>query len=105
MASPSPLAGPLKSIADLVLAQLGEVVRAAVREEMARVLGEVQPAATEVLLDTRAAVKFTGRSASTLRRWRALGLPAIQTEAGGKLIYSRADLIDFLRAQATSRES
>lgn len=105
MDSPSPLTGPLKSIADSVLAQFGEVVRAVMREEMTRAIGEVRPAATEDLLDTRAAVKFTGRSASTLRRWRALGLPAIQTEAGGKLIYSRADLIEFLRAQSAGRTS
>ncbi len=101
MAAPHFLDGVVQHLFDTLSDRIAEVVRESVRTELTNNASRPAPHPDE-LLDTRAAMAFTGRSESTLRRWRELGLEVIQPERGGKVNYTRAGLLAFMRSRSIS---
>lgn len=49
------------------------------------------------LVDTRRAAEILGRSANTLKRWRAEGVGPDYIEIEGRVRYDVAVLVDFIR--------
>jgi len=57
----------------------------------------VRPFPIPELVDTRKAAEILGRSANTLKRWRAEGVGPDYVEIAGRVRYDVAVLVEFIR--------
>ncbi len=55
-------------------------------------------------MNTRAAAKYMGVAAGTLEQWRCKGKGPAYIRVGGKIVYARSTLTDYLRRHTVEPE-
>lgn len=69
-------------------------IRRIIREEISDLLGKLET--TSLLISPIDAAKMLGRKPQTLANWRSLGKGPKFTTAGGRVMYRREDIINFV---------